>query len=145
MEPLSGQQPGVSMNNKHIAAIALSLAVALSSCASKPQDIEAAYVSPALYESLTCDRLREEATAVSARAIAASGAQQKKADNDAVAVGVGVVIFWPALFFAKGDGATAAEVSRLKGEMKAIEMASLKNNCGIRFEDPTAKPAKKKG
>lgn len=132
------------MNNKHIAAIALSLAVALSSCASKPQDIEAAYVSPALYESLTCDRLREEATAVSARAIAASGAQQKKADNDAVAVGVGVVIFWPALFFAKGDGATAAEVSRLKGEMKAIEMASLKNNCGIRFEDPTAKPAAKK-
>ncbi|MCZ8180139.1 MAG: hypothetical protein O9309_14035 [Rhizobium sp.] len=133
------------MNTKHIAAIALSLAVALSSCASKPQDIEAAYVSPALYESLTCDRLREEATAVSARAIAASGAQQKKADNDAVAVGVGVVIFWPALFFAKGDGATAAEVSRLKGEMKAIEMASLKNNCGIRFEDPTAKPAAKKG
>jgi len=133
------------MNTKHIAAIALSLAVALSSCASKPQDIEAAYVSPALYESLTCDRLREEATAVSARAIAASGAQQKKADNDAVAVGVGVVIFWPALFFAKGDGATAAEVSRLKGEMKAIETASLKNNCGIRFEDPTAKPAAKKG
>lgn len=121
------------------------LAAALSSCASKPSDIEAAYVSPALYEGLTCDRLREEATAVSARAIAASGAQQKKADNDAVAVGVGVVIFWPALFFAKGDGATAAEVSRLKGEMKAIESASLKNNCGIRFEDPTAKPASKKG
>jgi hypothetical protein len=55
------------------------------------------------------------------------------------------VIFWPALFFAKGDGATAAEVSRLKGEMKAIETASIKNNCGIRFEDPSAQPAKKKG
>jgi hypothetical protein len=144
MEPISNQQPGVTMNTKYVAVTALSIAAALSSCASKPQDIEAAYVSPTLYESLTCDQLREEATAVSARAIAASGAQQKKADNDAVAVGVGVVIFWPALFFAKGDGATAAEVSRLKGEMKAIEMASLKNNCGIRFEDPTAKPAAKK-
>lgn len=133
------------MNTKFATVTAVSIAALLSSCASKPQDIEAAYVSPTLYESLTCDQLREEATAVSARAIAASGAQQKKADNDAVAVGVGVVIFWPALFFAKGDGATAAEVSRLKGEMKAIEMASLKNNCGIRFEDPTAKPAAKKG
>jgi hypothetical protein len=129
--------------NKTI-AIAVGLAAALSSCASKPKDIEAAYVSSTLYESLSCDRLREEATAVSARAIAASGTQQKKADNDAVAVGVGLVIFWPALFFAKGDGASAAEVSRLKGEMKAIETASLKNNCGIRFEDPTAQPAKKK-
>jgi hypothetical protein len=145
MEPISGQQPGVTMKIKHVTVTVLSLAAVLSSCASKPSDIEAAYVSPALYESLTCDRLREEATAVSARAIAASGAQQKKADNDAVAVGVGVVIFWPALFFAKGDGATAAEVSRLKGEMKAIESASLKKNCGIRFEDPTAQPAKKKG
>jgi hypothetical protein len=129
--------------NKTI-AIAVGLGLALSSCASKPTDIEAAYVSSTLYESLSCDRLREEATAVSARAIAASGTQQKKADNDAVAVGVGLVIFWPALFFAKGDGASAAEVSRLKGEMKAIETASLKNNCGIRFEDPTAQPAKKK-
>jgi hypothetical protein len=130
--------------NKTI-AIAVGLGLALSSCASKPKDIEAAYVSSTLYESLSCERLREEATAVSARAIAASGTQQKKADNDAVAVGVGLVIFWPALFFAKGDGASAAEVSRLKGEMKAIETASIKNNCGIRFEDPTAQPVKKKG
>ncbi|QEE47078.1 hypothetical protein FVA81_21815 [Rhizobium sp. WL3] len=126
-------------------AFAVAIAAAFSSCASKPSEIEAAYVSPALYESLSCDRLREEATAVSARAIAASGAQQKKADNDAVAVGVGLVIFWPALFFAKGDGASAAEVARLKGEMKAIETASIKNNCGIRFEDPSAQPTKKKG
>lgn len=127
------------MRSKTVAA-ACAVAV-LSSCASKPDEIEAAYVSPALYESLSCARLREEATSVSARAIAASGAQQKKADNDAVAVGVGMVLFWPALFFAKGDGATAAEVSRLKGEMRAIEMASIKNNCGIRFE--TAPAAKK--
>lgn len=110
----------------------------VASCASKPSDIEAAYVSSTLYESLSCDRLREEATVVSSRAVAASGVQQKKADNDALAVGVGLVVFWPAVFFAKGDGASAAEVSRLKGEMKAIETASIKNNCGIRFE-PTKK------
>ncbi len=129
---------------KYKIASVIGLALAVTSCASKPNDIEAAYVSSTLYEGLSCSRLREEATMVSSRAIAASGVQQKKADNDAVAVGVGLVIFWPALFFAKGDGASASEVSRLKGEMKAIETASLKNNCGIRFEDPSAKPAKKK-
>ncbi len=125
------------MKSKYI--VAACIAGLLSSCASKPSEIEAAYVSSTLYESLSCEQLRQEATAVSSRAIAASGAQQKKADNDAVAVGVGVVIFWPALFFTKGDGATAAEVSRLKGEMRAIETASLKKNCGIRFETAAAK------
>lgn len=125
------------MKSKYI--VATCIAGLLSSCASKPSEIEAAYVSSTLYESLSCEQLRQEATAVSSRAIAASGAQQKKADNDAVAVGVGVVIFWPALFFTKGDGATAAEVSRLKGEMRAIETASLKKNCGIRFETASAK------
>lgn len=118
--------------------LALACTVALiSACASKPSDIEAAYVSTRLYETLTCDQLSEEAQSVSARAIAASGVQQKKADNDAIAVGVGMVIFWPALFFAKGDGASAAEVSRLKGEMKAIEQTSLKKDCGIKFEAAT--------
>lgn len=113
----------------------------LSSCATKPSDIDAAYVSPTLYSNLSCDQLKREATEVSARAIAASGAQEKKATNDAVAVGVGLVLFWPALFFAKGDGAQAAEVSRLKGEMLAIERASKEKNCGIQFQ--TQAPAKK--
>jgi hypothetical protein len=44
-----------------------------------------------------------------------------------------VVLFWPALFFIKGDGAQAAEVARLKGEMQALETANALKNCGIRF------------
>jgi len=48
-------------------------------------------------------------------------------------MGVGLVLFWPSLFFIKGDGTTAAEVGRLKGEMEAIEQASVKRNCGIQF------------
>ncbi len=41
---------------------------------------------------------------ITAWAIAASGAQDSKASNDAVATGVGVVLFWPALFFHQGRG-----------------------------------------
>jgi hypothetical protein len=121
---------------KQIFAVAIAAAM-VTSCASKAKDIKASYVSSTLYESLSCAQLREEAMNVSNRAIVASGEQDKQAGNDAAAVTVGMVIFWPAIFFAKGDGASAAEVSRLKGEMQAIEKASLKNNCGIKFDAPT--------
>lgn len=47
--------------------------------------------------------------------------QDEKATNDAVATGVGPVLFWPSLFFIKGDGQTAAESGRLRGEFDAIE------------------------
>ncbi|MDX3973301.1 hypothetical protein [Shinella sp.] len=110
-----------------------------ASCASKSTDIAAAYVSPALYENLTCEQLALEAQTVSARAITASGAQDKKAGQDQAAMAVGLVLFWPAMFLAKGDGAQAAEVSRLKGEMQAIEDASRKKGCNITFQKPTAK------
>ena len=46
---------------------------------------------------------------------------------------VGLVLFWPVLLFNEGDGQTAAELASLKGQMKAIEQASLKNNCAIQF------------
>jgi hypothetical protein len=108
-------------------------AALLAGCASSSKDIAAAYVSPLSYESYSCPQLREEATRVSARAIQVSGAQDGKATGDAVATGVGVVLFWPALFLVKGDGTTAAEVARLKGEMEAIEQTSIRKRCGIEF------------
>ncbi|MGA1803363.1 hypothetical protein [Rhizobium sp. HT1-10] len=114
--------------------IILAAVAALSSCATKASNIAAAYVSPTLYQKLSCKELADEATAVSSHAIAASGAQDKKAGQDAAVTTVGVVLFWPALFFTSGDGASAAEVARLKGEMQAIEDASRVNKCGIKFQ-----------
>lgn len=106
----------------------------VAGCATKSENISAAYVSPTLYESLSCPQLREEASRVSARAAQAAGEQDGKATKDAVVTTVGAVVFWPALLFVSGDGAKAAEVSRLKGEMEAIEQASIKNRCGINFQ-----------
>ena len=112
---------------------AAAIAMLAGACASGSGDISAAYVSPMAYTSYSCPQLREEATRVSSRAAAASGAQDQKAQNDAVATGVAIVLFWPAAFLIKGDGASAAEVSRLKGEMEAIEGASVQKRCGIQF------------
>jgi len=51
-----------------------------------------------------------------------------------------LVIFWPAAFFVKGDGATAAELSRLKGEMETIERVADEKGCGITFARPPPPP-----
>lgn len=44
------------------------------------------------------------------------GAQKQQATNDAVAMGVGLVLFWPALFCLAGGNDRKEELSRLKGE-----------------------------
>jgi len=118
---------------------ALSLTSFLAGCATKPEEIDAAYVSPLNYEPYTCDQLAAEAARVSERASQMTGVQKRKADNDAVATGVALVLFWPAVFFIKGKGgANEAELARLKGEMETIEQVSIQKNCGFRFQSEQA-------
>ncbi len=63
-----------------------------------------------------------------------AGVQDKKASNDAIATGVAVVLFWPAAFMVSGgDGQTAAELAKLKGQKDAIEQAAIQKKCGIQF------------
>ncbi|MFV0302270.1 MAG: hypothetical protein ACK5IP_15595 [Paracoccus sp. (in: a-proteobacteria)] len=109
------------------------LTLALGACANKSDQIAASFVSPTPYQAMPCQQLAAEAQMVANRAAEASVAQDKKAQNDAVAAGVATVLFWPALFMIRGDGAQAAEVARLKGEMQAIETANTVRNCNIRF------------
>ena len=106
---------------------------ALSGCATRSDSISASYVSPVMYQSYTCPQLREEAARISAKAVAAMGAQDSKANGDAIATGVALIVFWPAAFLVHGDGTTAAELASLKGQMDAIEQASIQKKCGIEF------------
>jgi hypothetical protein len=108
-------------------------AVVLAGCAENPDNISASYVSPMLYQDYTCSQIADEARRVSARQAQAIGAQREQASEDAVATTVGVILFWPALFFIDGDGDNAAQVARLKGEMEAIEQANIQKRCGIQF------------
>lgn len=118
--------------NKLIVCAAVS-AVMLAGCATPPKDIAPAYVSTTLYEGLSCQQLRNEAEGVSARAAAAYGKQSQNQGRDAAVTTAAVILFWPAAFFVGGNGADAAEVARLKGEMQAIEQVNRVKNCGITF------------
>ena len=44
-----------------------------------------------------------------------------------------MVLFWPALFFIKGDAGSAQEIAQLKGDMDAIEEANIRKKCGLQF------------
>jgi hypothetical protein len=112
---------------------ALAMSLALVGCATKSSDIAAAYVSPMQYDAYTCPQLADEAQRVSSHAAQAAGAQDSQATKDTVATTVGVIVFWPSLFFIGGDKQNAAELARLKGEMDAIEQASIRKRCGIQF------------
>ena len=67
------------------------------------------------------------------RAAQVSGVQDSKATKDAVVTTAAIIVFWPAAFFVGGNDQNAAELGQLKGQMDAIEQASIGKNCGIQF------------
>jgi hypothetical protein len=112
----------------------------VAGCAKDANQVGATYISPITYESYSCAQLGEEAQRVSSRAAQSSGVQDQKATNDKVAMGVGLIVFWPALLFTKGNDENTAELARLKGQMDAIEEISIKKKCGITFQHAPPPP-----
>jgi hypothetical protein len=112
----------------------VALAAALGGCASSSSEIAPAYVSPVAYQSYTCQQLGLEAQSISTRAATLSGAQDSQRSKDGLVTAAAIVVFWPAAFFVGGDKQTAAELSQMKGQMVAIEQASIAKNCAIQFQ-----------
>jgi len=112
-------------------ALAMTSAAALwlSACASDPNEVSATYVSPTVYQSHSCDQIGEEMRRINAEVSRLTGVQEDKATGDAVATTVGVVLFWPALFFIDGDDEQTYELSRLKGEHDALRQAAITKDC----------------
>lgn len=103
----------MKMPSPHRLIASLTAASFLTACADHPDKIAAQYVSPMQYESYDCDQLGKEMQRVSARVTELGGLQEKAADNSDVAMGVGLVLFWPALFFLDSHSAQAAEYPHL--------------------------------
>lgn len=102
----------------------------LSACAQKSENIQASYVSPLQYNSYSCPQIEQEIARVSRKVSEISGVQDKQANKDAAALGVGLVIFWPALFFMIGSD-KKEELARLKGEYDALEQSAIQKNCSV--------------
>ena len=117
---------------KRLVLVAASAAM-LAGCAQKSDQIAASYISHHTFNLLSCQQIGQEAQRLSSRVAQATATQDRKAANDSAVTAVSLVLFWPAAFMIRGNGESAAELGRLKGEMQAIEQANIQKNCGINF------------
>ena len=113
--------------------VVLLLVTFLVGCATAPEKLGTTYVSPLQYKDYTCDQIGMEMQRVSRKVAELRGTLDKDASNDAAQMGIGLILFWPALFFLEGgDGVNAAQYSQLKGEFEALEQVAIQKDCGIK-------------
>tara|TARA_B100001964_G_scaffold75360_1_gene85618 strand:- start:1455 stop:2039 length:585 start_codon:yes stop_codon:yes gene_type:complete len=117
------------MAKKMVVTIFLIGVIFLSGCASKPGDIVPAYVSPLLYEKYNCEQIAMEMDRVSRRLNEVLTNVKRKRNADSRNMAIGMVLFWPSLFFIKGDGPEAVEFARLQGEAEALEKVAIQKMC----------------
>ena len=101
----------------------------LTACATAGKDIAAAYVSPMQYANYDCDQLRQEFQRIGGRVNQLTGRLDEAASNDKAIMGVGLVLFWPALFALGGTKQQEAELARLKGEYDAVQATATSKKC----------------
>lgn len=114
-----------------------SMALALAGCSTKASKVSASYVSPAEYAHHSCDQIREEQYRIRADVETLTGKQNRHSKNDKIATGVGLVRFWPALFFLASDD-EKEELARAKGRFEALDRAYLDKQCGLAPPNRTA-------
>lgn len=110
-------------------AAAVSLSIALAGCATASKDLSATYVSPMQFQAYDCEQLSSENQRLQSRVSQLGGRLDQAASNDKAIAGVGVILFWPALFALGGTKQQEAEYSRLKGEYGAIEQSAILKKC----------------
>lgn len=116
------------MSRKHV-ALSIAAALAVSGCATHSDSISASHVSDAQYANFTCDQIRAEMDRVRFKRDELVEKQNKSASTDNAMMGVGMILFWPALLALAATSDNKAEVARIKGEFEAVERASVAKNC----------------
>lgn len=121
-----------TMLRKIVAAATIIPFVALTAtgCATSAKNVAPSYVSPLQYQSYTCEQIVLEIQRIQARVGELTGQVDDRATKDAWAMGVGMILFWPALFFLSGgNSAKEAELARMKGEYDALQQSAIQHNC----------------
>jgi len=113
------------------------VAMMLCACASNPDKLPTSYVSTYKYKDFDCTQITSEMENVSARSRALYNQLARERNADNVQMGLGLVLFWPALFFLEGgDGPQAAEFSQLKGEFEALRQNAVVRKCEVDVASP---------
>lgn len=112
------------------AALALASALTLlAGCATRAVDVRPLPADPADFQAWSCTRLYDEMDRVQQRAVELSWIVDERAGQHVVALGIGLMVFWPALLAMRPDGEESAELARLKGRYEAVHTAAQRNGC----------------
>ena len=121
---------------KNLVLIVISLFMtSMTGCASSAKDVQAQYISPLVYENYDCQQIGVEQSRLTREVSESAIKVEEQASEDSGTMALGLVIFWPALFFIDGDGPEVQEYGRLKGEYDALEQASIQKECDYEFEE----------
>jgi hypothetical protein len=112
----------------HLTALAASL-LALGGCATRAVDVKPLSANPAEFATWGCDRIHDEQDAVQQRAADVAYTVDERSGNNIMALGLGVTVFWPALFAMRPVGLDAADLARLKGRFEALITAERRAGC----------------
>jgi len=114
----------------------LAAAIILTGCATSPDKMGATDVSPIQYQKYDCEQIGSESDRIGRRVNVLYDQLKAESKADAWQAGIGIVLFWPALFFLEGgDGPQATEYRQLKGEYEALQRTSSQKKCGLEFRD----------
>ncbi len=97
---------------------------------------------PMVYESYDCGQISSEASRLTRKVSESAGRVDERASDDSGTMALGLILFWPSLFFLDGDGPEAQEYARLKGGYEALEVVSIEKKCSHKFQ-AIALPEKK--
>ena len=129
------------MMNKRFTAGSVALVMFLTGCSTASKNIAAEYVSPLQYSSYDCEQLFAETDRVKSRAVKLGARLDEAASNDAAITGVGLILFWPALFALGGTKQQEAEFARLSGELDALQQSAVSKKCGLPQTNQAVAPA----
>jgi hypothetical protein len=110
----------------------------LAGCATNPNKISASYVSPVTYKNYDDDQIIMEMDHVGRRSGELYNSLKSESSKDTAQMTVGLILFWPTLFFLEGgDGPEAAEYARLKGQYEALRTVAVQRKIGAELLPPS--------
>jgi len=92
------------------------------------------------YQAYDCEQLSSEIQRIQSRVVQLGGRLDEAASNDKAIAGVGIVLFWPALFALGGTKQQEADYARLRGEYDASHQAAILKKCSGAVAAPGNSP-----
>ncbi|MEO5732937.1 MAG: hypothetical protein ABIN96_00475 [Rubrivivax sp.] len=110
----------------------------LQGCITRSTEVRAAVADAAEFAAWSCVRIDDELDEVQHQAADVAYSVDAQAGNNILAMGLGVMVFWPAMLAMRPDGLEAADLARLKGRFDALSDAARRQGCVPAGDTPSA-------